>query len=605
MYRFLFSLSVWLLSITFTCGNDNDPLIPNQGDILNTLKEDHPRLISSARIEMIQKAIATDPVAKKVWSQVKDFADKQLDEKPSFYELRDGIRLLYVSKEVLDCVQSVGLVYLITGEQKYADRVWAELESVAKFKDWNPGHFLDVAEMTHAVAIGYDWLYDQWQPDQRDLLVKAIVGKGLQPGLNRYSASQGFHTRNHNWNQVCNGGLSIGALAIADREPEMAAEILSHALKSIQLPMDAYAPDGATWEGVGYWNYGSRYNIYLLDAVESALGTDFGLSHMGAFKESGDYPIYISGTDRLAFDFADSRLSDVSAAQHMWMGRKYDIPRYSWFRYNALSAGQKGDALDLLWFDDRSKSYDLNQMPLDRSFRKNDVASMRDTWESGHGFIVAMHGGENYALSHRHLDLGTFILEYDGIRWIIDSGREQQVYTRNPGTSRWDFYRLRTEGHNTIVMNLDQDGGNQSVRGEGRFIHFDSQPDKAEAILDVSTAYPLASKLMRRYTLQRGKSFTVSDTIECTEVVDLRSFFHTIAEVKLGDDKRTAILSQNGKTLQVELIKPDGAIFVVLPAEPGPASPQLSFQESNNNRRKLAIHLSEVEHAEIEVVFKP
>ena len=26
------------------------------------------------------------------------------------------------------------------------------------FPDWNPKEFLDTAEMTHAVAIGYDWL---------------------------------------------------------------------------------------------------------------------------------------------------------------------------------------------------------------------------------------------------------------------------------------------------------------------------------------------------------------------------------------------------------------------------------------------------------------
>ena len=602
---FMLGLSAWLLTAVCSYGApDNSLQLPERDRILETLKADHPRLISEERIERIRQAIQEDPVAKRVWRQVVSFADRTLSVNPSVYELRDGRRLLYVSKEALDRIQALGLVYRLTGEQQYADRAWAELEAVAMFKDWHPGHFLDLAEMTHAVAIGYDWLYDQWTLDQRELLVKAIVEKGMRPGLNRYSALQGFHTRNHNWNQVCNGGLTIGALAIADREPEIASEILSHALASIQLPMKAYEPDGATWEGVGYWDYGSRYNIFLLDAVETALGTDFGLSEVGAFKESGDYPIYISGTDRMAFDFADSRLRDVSTAQHMWMGRKYNIPRYSWFRYNALASGVKGNILDLLWFDDRATTYDLSQMPLDRRFRKNDVASMRDTWQNGKGFVVAMHGGENYALSHRHLDLGTFILECDGVRWIIDMGREQKVYTRPHGTSRWEFYRLRTEGHNTYVMNLDQDGGNQSPRGDGRFIHFDSQPDKAEAILDISKAYPLAETLTRKFTLQRGESFTVSDTIECTEPVDLRSFFHTKADIELSDDKQTATLKQDGRTFQVQLIKPTDAVFTVLPAEPGPASPQLpGLQTPNDDVRKLTIHLKEVKQTEVEVVF--
>jgi hypothetical protein len=33
--------------------------------------------------------------------------------------------------------------------------------AAAAFSDWNPSHFLDVAEMTAALAIGYDWLYEE------------------------------------------------------------------------------------------------------------------------------------------------------------------------------------------------------------------------------------------------------------------------------------------------------------------------------------------------------------------------------------------------------------------------------------------------------------
>ena len=578
--------------------------IPERGDILNTLKPNHPRLTSTDRFERIRQAIQDgDPAAMNAWRQVKEKADRTLSEEPFEYKTRDGRRL---HRLPVRRIRALAMAFLVTGEQKYADRAWAELESLANFKHWNPIHFLDAAQMTHATALGYDWLYDQWTPEQRDLLAEAILEKGLKEGRRRYNNRIGWHTRNHNWNQVCNGGLVAGALAIADREPEIASEILSHALASIQLPMKGYEPDGATWEGVSYWDFGSRYNILLLDAVKSALGTDFGLSEVGAFKESGDYPIYISGTDRLAFDFADSRLVDVSAAQHMWMGRKYNIPRYSWFRYHALASGVAAEPLDLLWFDGRAKSYDISQMPLDRRFRKNDVASMRDTWKNSKGFVVAMHGGENDALSHRHLDLGTFILECDGVRWIIDLGREDEVYQRHRTgvESRWHFYRLRTEGHNTYVMNLDQDGGNQERRAAARITHFDSQSDRAEAIMDLSQAYPLARTLTRKFTLQRRESFTVSDTIECTEAVDLRSFFHTKADIELSDDKQTATLKQDGRTLQVQLIEPTDAVFTVLPAEPGPASPQLpSLQTPNDDVHKLTIHLKEVKQTEVEVVF--
>ena len=55
--------------------------------------------------------------------------------------------------------------------------------AAAAFEDWHPPHFLDTAEMTNAVAIGYDWLYDVLTPEQRATLKTAIIEKGLKPGL--------------------------------------------------------------------------------------------------------------------------------------------------------------------------------------------------------------------------------------------------------------------------------------------------------------------------------------------------------------------------------------------------------------------------------------
>jgi len=80
----------------------------------------------------------------------------------------------------------------------------------------------------------------------------------------------------NNWTQVCNGGIGMGALAIADEEPALCAAILHEALKSIPRPMEYYAPDGAGTEGVTYWDYGSRYNVLFIAALPSALGTDSG-----------------------------------------------------------------------------------------------------------------------------------------------------------------------------------------------------------------------------------------------------------------------------------------------------------------------------------------
>jgi len=84
--------------------------------------------------------------------------------------------------------------------------------------------------MTLGFAIGYDWFYTYWNQDQRNIIKSAIIEKGLCRALMAYDdrAVEGHSwwiKIEHNWNQVCNGGIGMGALAIADEEPKLSEYI--------------------------------------------------------------------------------------------------------------------------------------------------------------------------------------------------------------------------------------------------------------------------------------------------------------------------------------------------------------------------------------------
>ncbi len=579
--------------------------IPAKDEVLNSLKEQHPRLISTERVERIKQVIQEDEIAKKIWISNLEFAEELLDKNPVIYEKPDGRRLLRVSREALDRIRSLSLCYLILGEKKYAERAWQELQTVASFSDWNPSHFLDAAEMTHAVAVGYDWLYDFWNVEQRKILEDAIVQNGLNPAIEVYSREVGWHTGNINWNQVCNGGISIGALAIAEVIPDLASEILCTAIEGVLLPMKAYEPDGGGYEGPTYWDYGSRYNVFFIDALDNSLGTDFGLSTMEGFRRSGDFQIHLSGNNLLCFNFSDSHIKPMSTAQHFWMGKKYNQPRYSGFRYMALKRGVESNLLDLLWFDNRFKDYDLNNISLDKHFRVAEIVTMRDSWESEKGFSIAMKGGTSTRV-HSHMDLGSFILECEGVRWFIDCGIDRQTYQRHINKAgRWDFYRTRAEGHNTLVINPEFKGSQKRTEdGIAEFIKFESGKESAIAVLDVSKAYYNDALFKRTFNLTRGKEFRIADEIKCKEPSELFLFYHTEAEIELTKNNRQAILSKDGKSMVVNLVKPLEAQFEVLPAEPMPESPILPFQEKNEGIRKLSIHFIDAEAVDVEITLK-
>jgi len=128
----------------------------------------------------LKQQIATNAQAKEWYGALQRDAEKILPEPPSHYEIPDGLRLLSTSRRVLHRIQTLGLLYRLDGDRRYAERSWQELDAAASFPDWNPRHFLDTAEMTHAFAIGYNWLCDAWSDEQRARLRTTIIEKGLK-----------------------------------------------------------------------------------------------------------------------------------------------------------------------------------------------------------------------------------------------------------------------------------------------------------------------------------------------------------------------------------------------------------------------------------------
>ena len=80
---------------------------------------------------------------------------------------------------------------------------------------------------------------------------------------------------------------------------------------------------------------------------------------------------------------------------------------------------------------------------------------------------------------------------------------------------------------------------------------------------------------------------------------------HTKAAVKLDEDGAGATLTQDAKTLRVEVAAPTGAKLHVLPAEAFPTSPKPKTEANNGGCRKLAIHLEGVTKLALTVNLLP
>jgi hypothetical protein len=139
-----------------------------------------------------------------------------------------------------------------------------------------------VAEMTMAAAIGYDWLFNDLSTSSKEIIREAILTKGIEPSYDK--KYNWFLKASHNWNQVCNAGMTFGALAVYEDAPELAQKTIERAVETIKLPMKDYQPSGAYPEGDSYWTYGTSFNVLFLNAIEKVYDTDFGLTNTPGFR---------------------------------------------------------------------------------------------------------------------------------------------------------------------------------------------------------------------------------------------------------------------------------------------------------------------------------
>ena len=554
-------------------------------DVLAHLRAGHPRLLlTDEQLAAAVEAAKTDPLRAQLHARIIALAEVELTTPPIKHVLI-GPRLLDKSRTCIGRVLTCSLAFRLTGDERFAARAKKEMFTAAAFADWNPSHFLDVAEMSFALAIGYDWLYNHLTPDERTTLKAALMKHGLAFATAAYSGPKPtdsrlwFVTRASNWNQVCNGGLLTAALALADEEPALARLVVNGARKSLPTSMAAYQPDGAYPEGPGYWGYGTSYNVIAIAALESALGTDLGITKAQAFDRTALYRLYVQSPAGDAFNYADGGAHIGAQAEYTWLAQRFAISTAQ-----AHSRALLGDALakklrnaetdrffalNAAWFP-TEPSTAATDVPLDIQFRgEAQLAMFRSGWHDPRALFVGVKAGSNQA-GHAHLDLGSFVLDADGIRWVQDLGPDDYNLPAYFGDKRWTYYRLNNHSHNTLTP------GNalQAPKAVAPIIAFGSQPARGYAVADLTPAYPNAAKSIHRGValLDRARVLVQDDITGATPGTALTSRLLTAAKVTLSPDARTATLQQSGRTLRAEILAPAGAKFSAAPAKPPTAT---------------------------------
>lgn len=592
-----------------------DSVLPAQGNILDTLAAGHLRLMTTPeRFEWLKQQVAAAGQLQTWYNAIKTSADAMLTAALPQYVQDNRGTILDISRSVVDHIYKLALVYRIGGDTRYAERAWQELEAAAAFPDWHPAHFLDTAEMTHAFAVGYDWLYDYWSVDRRTVISTAIVTKGLNQSLTLYrNNSSWVASTSNNWNLVCNGGMVLGALAVADEQPTLAAEILAKAIPSAAAMMRHFTADAGAWyEGPGYWDYSTSYNSRMLAALETALGSDFGLGQTPGVSETGEFAVYNTGPAKLSFNFADAGAGVMRGPQLFWYARRYDRPLLAW--YERTNAPSTPNPLDLLWYDGRGADPAANALPTSLQYRGDptayatqDVVDLRTSWSDPTATFVGFKAGK-VGDSHGHLDAGSFVFDALGQRWAYDLGGDDYALPAYFGSTRWNYYRLRAEGHNTLVINPSA-SADQKANAITTLFRNEASAEGSVSVADLTAAYQGLSRVWRGVAVSnRDGSLLVQDEIISSTAAEVWWFMHvklSASQVQISDDGASAMLTSGTNRLWVRVLDGSGAQLTLVDPVPLATSPNPSGQNANVGYKKLAIHLSNVTNRTLAVWMVP
>lgn len=549
-------------------------------NILATLRPGHPRLLAEEKSwDLVRQTRRSDPLLAKFLARSEREARALFTAPPIAYE-KSGVRLLHVSRVVLRRVLLLALHGNLTGELAFVDRAKAEMLAAAEFVDWNPSHFLDTAEMTAALAFGYDWLYEKIDSETRRTIETAIVEKGLIPGL----ACERLSQMTNNWNSVCHGGLTLGALAVAECAPQIAAQTLERARAENPGGLREYAPSGVYPEGPMYWGYGTVYQVALLAACESALGTDWNLSGSIGFLESADALIRQIGPSGLFFNFSDCVEFAPLEPPLWWFAKVLKSPalrdraRADLAIYadspsppEPLSATDRLLPLVALWQpSDQEQASSISALPLDwHGPGANPIAVFRSAWGDRRASYLALKGGRA-SLAHGHMDSGSFVFEANGVRWARDLGMQDYLSLESKGvdlwnaaqdSQRWQVYRLNNFSHNTLTINNQL----QNVDGAAAITHFSGNCERRGAIVDLAAAYASqVSSAQRGFHLRSGGSaLLIRDELSGLCPGDsVRWTMATRAEIALDRSGQCATLREDGEALRIDFraSSPGGAV---------------------------------------------
>jgi len=572
----------------------------------------HPRLyLNEEKFAEMKKHYEAkdDEVYNKITDEAIKKADSYLDKPPVGYEWDDPMRTLNaISNNLLNRFIYMGYAYNLTGDKKYVDKAYEQFEKCATYPDFNTSHIIDTGDDCLALAIGFDWFYNGFTPEQREVAKRVLHDtalKTLASGLYGRLTSTSSGTSMwyafkwmSNYNSIINGGVTAAAIATLEYDTDETFQYLSDSIKSVEYSLQMLTPDGGWNEAVTYWEYAMRYIMFMGAALEGCFGQSYDIMNGQGMENTLNYVISCLGVDGTN-NYGDSHVGkahrEYSSRSFLGLAGIYNHPiAYGMRKSEILKGSVTPDYCDAIFYDfDMPSATEELYASMPNLLRTNgtEIVSIRDTYdfEKSQSYFSA-HFGTTSGY-HQHCDCGTFVLDLMGTRWAEDLGRDEYNLQNVLGYKDKDIYRKRAEGHNVLVLNPANYYDSFEMKNDQFAPIIDAQSNEYSGFVaaNLDDVYNEASKMKLGYFMDENlNSLTVRNEFTVAEDTEALWSFITMADITIEDN--IAYLYKDGKSVKLEFISTDkNAKWEEMEAKPLPTSPQTPEQTKNGGFKKVVL----------------
>ena len=333
-----------------------------------------------------------------------------------------------------------------------------------------------------------------------------------------------------------------------------------------------------------------------LDAFEKVFGTTFAIDKMEGLDKAATSILYLQSSYG-SFNFSDADVEVIYPEALYYLSNHYNNPSataVNLSKNKRKTTSVYNTPFALIWYNtDIDDSNDSITLPYDATFSGDGAfAVMRDSWIDDYGTYVGIKAGRA-VYNHSHLDLGSFIFETEGERWAIDLGKDNYNLPDywDSNEKRWKFYRLRAEGHNTIVINPDSTGADMNLKAVAEIESQKSSEKGAITVVNMTDALKKDVLSARRgfFLTDDRKSLVVRD--EVTLLAPTDEFYwtmHTQATEALIDGNRV-IISSAGKKMLLEFACNADFDISFEDAVARPGMPTVANENQNAGVKKIVL----------------